>query len=88
MHRAMLMDFKMMEQYIPERDKLQANNIKTAYRVNDKERFALTCDAFKQSRELTKKWWKTFQENPAKPQGGFLYQRYWKKQNEKAELYF
>ncbi len=88
LHRALLQDFSVMEQYYPERDKLQASIVKLAYRVNEKERFACTSDAFKKSRELTKKWWNTLRESSQKPPSGIFYQKYWSKQNEKAELFF
>lgn len=88
MHRALLKDYSIMSEYRPERDKLQASLVKLAYRVNDKERYSFTCDAFKKSRELTKKWWNTLKESTKKsPSSGFLYQKYWKKQNQKAELF-
>jgi dipeptidase len=86
LHRALLKDFSLVAQYNPEMEKLQASFIKLAYRVNDKERYSLTCDAFRKSRDLTKKWWNILKETPKKSQSGIFYKKYWKKQNEKAEI--
>jgi dipeptidase len=90
LHRALLADFSVLQRYVPDRDKLQSSFIKYAYRLNAKERFDFTCESFKQSRELTKKWWHEWKENQPKShksQSGLFYRRYWNNQNEKAELY-
>jgi len=87
LHRAFLKDFSIMSQFQPERDLLQASFIKVAYRLKSKERYTYTCDAFKKSRELTKKWWNHYLENKPESKNGILYRKYWERQNEKADFH-
>lgn len=88
LHRALLQDFSQMESFYPERDKLQSSFIKVAYRMKSKERFSYTCDTFKESKDLSKRWWHKLKESPNKSAASFLFKKYWAKQNQMADLTF
>ncbi len=86
-HRSVLKDFNRMEKFKPERDKLESSFIKYAYRLQSKERHAYTVEAFRDSREMVKKWWRELKHEPAKTRIGFVYQHYWRKQDDQAEVF-
>jgi secernin len=86
-HRTILKDFSRMDQFKPERDKQESSFIKYAYRLKSKERFTYSAETFKNSRERVKKWWNELKHEKVKSRNGFLYQQYWKKQDELAEVF-
>lgn len=85
-HRIILKDFARLSQFEGERDNLQAAIIKQAYRMSPKGRYEFTCSAFRDARDLIKKWYKELRSIEVSNQKGYFFRRYWDKQNEQVKL--
>lgn len=87
LHRNILNDYQSrLNNYLKERDKLEASFIEKAYAHDVENFFPLSCEAFQKSKKMTAAWIKKIQNSPVKSNPGFGFRHYWKKQNRTAEL--
>jgi len=88
LHRSVLLDYPTrIAAFKKERDDLEQLYIKQALDTEYGSRFNLSETIFKQAREKTTKWTSLVENLPIRSRNRrVFYKRYWKKQNEKAQV--
>ena len=87
LHRNILKDYRVrLNKYKEERNQLEASFLKQVSNQEPNAFFAISREAFLNSREMTEKWIKKLQDTPVENSPGFVYQHYWKKQNMAAGM--
>lgn len=87
LHRSVLADHgRRLSAYSQERDRLEARWVAEAGSVKETERNAFTADAFGEARRCTDQWIRQVRAVSPQTRQGWIYRRYWKKQNRKAKM--
>ena len=87
LHRSVLRNYQSrLIAYKNDRDLLESTFLTLADKVEERERFALTEEAFRRSEQNLELWLEKVRDVPAAPAPAFIYNRYWKRQNRKAGI--
>ena len=87
LHRSVLRNYQSrLTAYKNDRDLLESTFLTLADEVEERERFALTEEAFRRSEQNLELWLEKVRDVPAAPAPAFIYNRYWKRQNRKAGI--
>ncbi len=85
LHRTVLLDYPArIETYRKERDALEADFLEKAEGARPEPCAALTTEAFARARDGTDRWTERVRSLPIESRSGWLYRRYWARQNRRA----
>ncbi len=87
LHRSVLLDYNnRLAAYRKERDELEREFFDQAKKAVGNEQYGCTDLSFRLSREATDRWMEMVQNLPGRRRPGYIYRRFWKRQNDKAGI--
>ena len=87
LHRSVLLDYNnRLAAYRKERDELEREFFARATKAVGNERYTCTYLSFGRSREATDQWREMVQNLPGRRRPGYIYRRFWERQNTKAGI--
>jgi dipeptidase len=87
LHRSVLLDYTTrIEAFREERDVLEGGFLDKAGKVGSDQQEALTEEAFAQARDATDRWTEQVRGLPIERRAGWIYRRFWSRQNRRAGI--